>query len=109
MKFCADVIKSKLDFTSRLYQLAKVGTRRKSELSEMCNDYREAYMFLSGEINAVSFVPEYSLRELRRQMHWLNYDAELHATTIEEVNYCLNKMKLDGTKGLSGKNSKPSS
>lgn len=96
MKFCTDVIKSKLDFTSRLYQLAKVGTRRKSELSEMCNDYREAYMFLSGEIDAVSFVPEYSLRELRRQMHWLNYDAELHATTIEEVNYCLNKMKEDG-------------
>lgn len=96
MKFCADVIKSKLDFTSRLYQLAKVGTRRKSELSEMCNDYREAYMFLNGDIEAVSFVPEYSLRELRRQMHWLNYDADLHAETIKEVNDCLNKMKLDG-------------
>lgn len=109
MKFCADVIKSKLNFTTKLCKLAKIGTRRKSELSEMCNDYREAYMFLSGEIDAVSFVPEYSLRELRRQMHWLNYEADLHADTIEEVNYCLNKMKEDGTKGLSDKNSRPSS
>lgn len=98
MKFCADVIKSKLDFTSRLYQLAKVGTRRKSELSEMCSDYREAYMFLTGEIESVSFVPEYSLRELRRQKHWLNYDTDLHAEAIDEVDYCLNKMKEDGLK-----------
>jgi len=109
MNFCASVVKSKLDFVSKLYQLARIGTRRKKELSDMCNDYREAYMFLTGEIEAVSFVPECSLRQIRRQLLWLNYDTELHADLIKEVNYCLNKMKEDGTKGLSGRHSEQSS
>ena len=34
MNFCASVVKSKLDFVSKLYQLARIGTRRKKELSD---------------------------------------------------------------------------
>ena len=109
MKYCDGLIKNRLDFTEKLHGFAKHGTRRKTELSKMCRDYKEAHDYLTGKIEAVSFVPEYSLRELRRQKHWLNYDTDLHAEAIDEVDYCLNKMKLDGTKGLSNKNSEPSS
>jgi hypothetical protein len=49
-------------------------------------------------IEAVSFVPDYSLRELRRQFNWLDYDKELHADTINELNECINKMIEDGQK-----------
>ena len=62
----------------------------------MCRDYKEAHDFLIGKIDAVSFVPDYSIRELIRQFNWLEYDKDLHAETIEEVNYIVNKMKEDG-------------
>jgi hypothetical protein len=101
MKFCESVIKEKLDFTEQIYKCAKHGTRRKAELSKMIADYEEVYDYLTGKIEAVSFVPDYSLRELRRQFNWLNYDKELHADTINELNECINKMIEDGTKGLS--------
>ena len=105
MKFCESVIKEKLDFTEQIYKCAKHGTRRKAELSKMIADYEEVYDYLTGKIEAVSFVPDYSLRELRRQFNWLNYDKELHADTINELNECINKMIEDGTKELSDRHS----
>jgi hypothetical protein len=98
MKFCECVIKKRLDFTEKIYGYAKHGTRRKAELSRMIADYKEAHDFLTGKIEAVSFIPDYSLRELRRQFNWLEYDKELHADTINELNECINKMKKDGQK-----------
>jgi hypothetical protein len=105
MKFCESIIRKKLEFTEQIYGYAKHGTRRKAELSKMIADYKEAHDFLTGMIEAVSFVPDYSLRELRRQFNWLDYDKELHADTINELNECINKMKSDGTKGLSDRHS----
>jgi hypothetical protein len=98
MNFCESVIKKRLEFTEKLHGYAQHGTRRKIELSKMCRDYKEAHDFLTGKIDAVSFVPDYSLKELRRQMHWLNYDTVLHAETIDEINYYVKKMKEDGKK-----------
>ena len=109
MKFCASIIKSKLDFTEKIKNYSKHGTRRRSELSKMCDDYSEAYAFLNGNIDAVSFVPTYSISSLKRQLVWLNYAPELHADAIEEIYYCINKMKLDGIKGLSDRHSESSS
>ncbi len=45
MSFCKDVIKEKLEFTSQIFKYARNNTKRKEALSEMCNDYREAYNF----------------------------------------------------------------
>lgn len=108
MKFCADVIKKRLEFTEKLHGYAKHGTRRKSELSKMCRDYKEAHDFLTGKTKAVSFVPDYSIREIKRQLNWLEYAKELNADAIEEVNYVVNKMKEDGVKGLSNEDSQSS-
>lgn len=108
MKFCESVIRNRLEFTEKLHGYAKHGTRRKNELSKMCRDYKEAHDFLIGKIDAVSFVPDYSIRELMRQFNWLEYDKELHAETIEEVNYIVNKMKDDGAKRLSDEDSESS-
>jgi hypothetical protein len=105
MNFCESIIRKRLEFTEKLHGFAKHGTRRKSELSKMCADYKEAHDFLTGKIEAVSFVPDYSLKELKRQFNWLNYDRELHADTIDELNECINKMKYDGAKGLSDRHS----
>jgi hypothetical protein len=98
MKFCECIIRKRLEFTEKIYGYAKHGTRRKAELSKMIADYKEAHDFLTGKIKAVSFVPDYSLRELRRQFNWLDYDKELHADTINELNECINKMIKDGQK-----------
>lgn len=109
MKFCECVIRKRLEFTEKLHGYAKHGTRRKSELSNMCRDYKEAHDFLTGKIEAVSFIPDYSVREIKRQLNWLEYAKELHAETIDEVNYVVNKMKEDGAKRLSNEDSQPSS
>ena len=108
MKFCSDVIRKKLEFTEKLHGYAKHGTRRKNELSKMCRDYKEAHDFLTGKIEAVSFVPDYSVRELKRQFLWLNYKPELYVDIIEEIDCVVNKMKEDGVKGLSDEDSQPS-
>lgn len=96
MKFCESVIRKRLEFTEKLHGYAKHGTRRKAELSKMCRDYKEAHDFLTGKIEAVSFVPDYSVREIKRQLNWLEYDKDLHSEAIDEVNYIVNKMKDDG-------------
>jgi hypothetical protein len=98
MKFCECVIRKRLEFTEKIYSYAKHGTRRKAELSKMIADYKEAHDFLTGKIEAVSFVPEYSVREIKRQLNWLEYAKDLHAETIDEVNYVVNKIKEDGQK-----------
>jgi hypothetical protein len=108
MKFCESVIRKRLEFTEKLHSYAKHGTRRKFELSRMCRDYKEAHDFLTGKIESVSFMPSYSLREIKRQLNWLEHDKVLHAKTIEEVNYIVNKMKEDGAKGLSNEDSESS-
>ena len=108
MKFCESVIRNRLEFTEKLHGYAKHGTRRKNELSKMCRDYKEAHDFLIGKIDAVSFVPNYSIRELMRQFNWLEYDKDLHAETIKEVNYIVNKMKEDAAKRLSDEDSESS-
>jgi hypothetical protein len=108
MKFCESIIRKRLEFTKKLHGYAKHGTRRKSELSKMCIDYKEAHDFLSGKIDAVSFVPDYSVREIKRQLNWLEVAKDLNADAIEEVNYIVNKMKEDGTKRLSDEDSQPS-
>jgi hypothetical protein len=87
-----------LEFTEKLHSYAKHGTRRKSELSRMCRDYKEAHDFLTSKNESVSFVPNYSIREIKRQLNWLEHDKVLHAKAIEEVNYIINKMKEDGQK-----------
>lgn len=108
MKFCESIIRKRLEFTEKLHNYAKHGTRRKNELSKMCRDYKEAHDFLTGKIDAVSFVPDYSVREIKRQLNWLEYDKDLHAEAINEVNYIVNKMKEDGAKRLSDEDSQPS-
>ena len=108
MKFCESVIRKRLEFTEKLHGYAKHGTRRKNELSKMCRDYKEAHDFLSGKIEAVSFVPDYSIRELKRQFLWLNYKPDLYVEVIEEIDYIVNKMKEDGAKRLSDEDSQPS-
>lgn len=109
MKFCESIIRKRLEFTEKLHGYAKHGTRRKNELSKMCRDYKEAHDFLTGKIEAVSFVPDYSVREIKRQLTWLEYDKDLHAEVIDEVNYIVNKMKEDGAKRLSDEDSESSS
>lgn len=108
MKFCESVIRKRLEFTEKLHGYAKHGTRRKAELSKMCRDYKEAHDFLTGKIEVVSFVPDYSIREIKRQLNWLEYNEFLHADTIQEINYVINKMKEDGAKRLSDEDSQPS-
>ena len=108
MKFCECIIRKKLEFTEKLHGYARHGTRRKNELSRMCRDYKEAHDFLTGKIDAVSFIPDYSIRELKRQFLWLNYKPELNIDVIEEIDYIVNKMKEDGAKGLSNEDSQPS-
>jgi hypothetical protein len=98
MKFCESIIRKRLEFTEKLDTFAKHGTRRKSELSRMCRDYKEAHDFLTSKNESVSFVPNYSIREIKRQLNWLEHDKVLHAKAIEEVNYIINKMKEDGQK-----------
>jgi hypothetical protein len=98
MKFCESIIRKRLEFTEKLHSYAKHGTRRKSELSRMCRDYKEAHDFLTSKNDSVSFVPNYSIREIKRQLNWLEHDKVLHAKAIEEVNYIINKMKEDGQK-----------
>jgi hypothetical protein len=105
MKFCESIIRKRLEFTEKLHGYAKHGTRRKNELSRMCRDYKEAHDFLTGKIESVSFVPDYSVREIKRQLNWLEYSKHLNNDLIEEVNYVVNKMKEDGTKGLSNQHS----
>jgi hypothetical protein len=85
------------------------GTRRKNELSKRCRDYKEAHDLLSGNTEFLSFVPDYSIREIKRQLNWLEYDKDLHAEAINEVNYIVNKMKEDGAKRLSDEDSQSSS
>jgi hypothetical protein len=96
MNFCESVIRKRLEFTEKLHSYAKHGTRRKAELSKMCADYKEAHDYLTGKIEAVSFVPDYSVREIKRQLNWLEVAKDLNADAIEEVNYIVNKMKEDG-------------
>lgn len=108
MKFCESIIRKRLEFTEKLHSYAKHGTRRKSELSRMCRDYKEAHDFLSGKTESVSFVPNYSIREIKRQLNWLEYDKVLHDKAIEELNYIVNKMKEDGAKRLSEEDSESS-
>lgn len=91
MSFCKDVIKNKLEFTSQIFKYARNNTKRKEALSEMCNDYREAYNFLLGNTE-LSFKPSHSIRELNRQLLWLNYDKELHKETINEVNETIKRL-----------------
>lgn len=103
MKFCESVIRKRLEFTEKLHSYAKHGTRRKNELSKMCRDYKEAHDFLTGKTEVVSFVPDYSIREIKRQLNWLEYDKDLHAEAIDEVNYIINKMKEDGKDNINNR------
>jgi hypothetical protein len=91
MSFCKNVIKEMLEFTSQIFKYARNNTKRKEVLSEMCNDYREAYNFLLGNTE-LSFKPSHSIRELNRKLLWLNYDKELHKETINEVNETIKRL-----------------
>lgn len=91
MSFCKDIIKEKLEFTSYLFRCSKNGSKRKEVLSEICNDYREAYNFLSGNYE-LSFKPHNSIKELNRHLSLLNEDKELNNDLINELNEAIKRL-----------------
>jgi hypothetical protein len=56
----------------------------------MIKDYQETLDFLNGETDKMDYVPEYSVRQLRRQLLWLAPDV--NQETIIEINSNLEKL-----------------
>jgi hypothetical protein len=90
MDFTLVVIKKRLDLTNELIRFSKVGSRQRAEYEAMIKDYQDTLDFLNGVTDKMEYVPEYSARQLRRQLLWLSPDV--NQETIDEVNSNLEKL-----------------
>lgn len=90
MDFTLVVIKKRLDLTKELIRFSKVGSRQRAEYEAMIKDYQDTLDFLNGVTDKMEYVPEYSARQLRRQLLWLSPDV--NQETIDEVNSNLEKL-----------------
>ena len=90
MEFTLVVIKKRLDLTKELIKFSKVGSRQRAEYEAMIKDYQDTLDFLNGVTDSMDYVPEYSARQLRRQLLWLK--PETNQEIIEEINSNLVKL-----------------
>lgn len=90
MDFTLIVIKKRLDLTKELIRFSNVGSRQRAEYEAMIKDYQDTLDFLNGVTDKMEYVPEYSVRQLRRQLLWLSPDV--NQDTIDEVNSNLEKL-----------------
>ena len=90
MEFTLVVIKKRLDLTKELIRFSKVGSRQRAEYEAMIKDYQDTLDFLNGVTDSMDYVPEYSVRQLRRQLLWLSPDT--NQEVIEEINSNLEKL-----------------
>lgn len=90
MDFTLVVIKKRLDLTKELIRFSKVGSRQRAEYEAMIKDYQDTLDFLNGVADSMDYVPEYSVRQLRRQLLWLS--PEVNQEVINEVNSNLEKL-----------------
>ena len=90
MDFTLVVIKKRLDLTKELIRFSKVGSRQRAEYEAMIKDYQDTLDFLNGVTDKMEYVPEYSARQLRRQLLWLSPDV--NQEVINEVNSNLEKL-----------------
>ena len=90
MDFTLVVIKKRLDLTKELIRFSKVGSRQRAEYEAMIKDYQDTLDFLNGVTDIMDYVPEYSVRQLRRQLLWLS--PEVNQEVINEVNSNLEKL-----------------
>jgi anaerobic glycerol-3-phosphate dehydrogenase len=90
MEFTVVVIKKRLDLTKELIRFSKAGSRQYKEYTAMINDYQDTLDFFNGVTDIMDYVPEYSVRQLRRQLLWLK--PETNQDTINEINSNLEKL-----------------
>ena len=84
------VIKKRLELTKELVRFQKVGSRQRAEYEAMIKDYQDTLDFFNGVTDKMDYVPEYSVRQLRRQLLWLSPDV--NQSTINEINSNLEKL-----------------
>lgn len=90
MEFTLVVIKKRLDLTKELIRFSKSGSRQFKEYTAMIDDYQDTLDFLNGVTDKMDYVPEYSVRQLRRQLLWLKPDV--NQDSIDEINSNLEKL-----------------
>lgn len=90
MELTLVVIKKRLELTKELVRFQKVGSRQRAEYEAMIKDYQDTLDFLNGVTDSMDYVPEYSARQLRRQLLWLS--PETNQDAIEEINSNLVKL-----------------
>lgn len=84
------VIKKRLELTKELIRFQKEGSRQRAEYEAMIKDYQDTLDFFNGVTDKMDYVPEYSVRQLRRQLLWLSPDV--NQSTINEINSNLEKL-----------------
>ena len=84
------VIKKRLELTKELIRFQKEGSRQRAEYEAMIKDYQDTLDFFNGVTDKMDYVPEYSVRQLRRQLLWLSPDV--NQATIIEINSNLEKL-----------------
>jgi hypothetical protein len=90
MDFTLVVIKKRLELTKELIRFQKEGSRQRAEYEAMIKDYQDTLDFFNGVTDKMDYVPEYSVRQLRRQLLWLSPDV--NQATIIEINSNLEKL-----------------
>jgi hypothetical protein len=90
MELTLVVIKKRLDLTKELIRFSKVGSRQRCEYEAMIRDYQDTLDFLNGVTDSMDYVPEYSARQLRRQL--LGLSPETNQDLIDEINSNLVKL-----------------
>jgi hypothetical protein len=90
MEFTLVVIKKRLELTKELIRFQKEGSRQRAEYEAMIKDYQDTLDFFNGVTDKMDYVPEYSVRQLRRQLLWLSPDV--NQSTINEINSNLEKL-----------------
>jgi hypothetical protein len=90
MDFTLMVIKKRLELTKELIRFQKEGSRQRAEYEAMIKDYQDTLDFFNGVTDKMDYVPEYSVRQLRRQLLWLSPDV--NQSTINEINSNLEKL-----------------
>jgi hypothetical protein len=90
MELTLVVIKKRLELTKELIRFSKEGSRQRAEYEAMIKDYQDTLDFFNGVTDKMDYVPEYSVRQLRRQLLWLSPDV--NQQTIIEINSNLEKL-----------------
>jgi hypothetical protein len=90
MDFTLVAIKKRLELTKELIRFSKEGSRQRAEYEAMIKDYQDTLDFFNGVTDKMDYVPEYSVRQLRRQLLWLSPDV--NQQTIIEINSNLEKL-----------------